>query len=291
MDPRGPSLWMGNAGSGTQAHYDVADNVLVQLYGLKRVRCYHPRAATALHVFPDAHPRARKSQVNFDDKNNEMNTDRFPFFGALEPPVLDVVLRPGDALRIPAFWFHHVENGCWGGLCEGDDAVREPSVSVNIFALSNAMIISQGIFRDASEPFAGGAGATSSDYGDAFAVSALRALGWALLKGLEVRESPADFIRVHILEARYGPLRQCHETGVRVGHEARRLSLSEAERVKSCIARILPQFDLLRQEDDYGDLNDIVLLVACHVLELWAVELVGAPLVADAWEVALDLDV
>ena len=25
-----------------QAHYDVADNVIVQLHGVKRVRCYPP---------------------------------------------------------------------------------------------------------------------------------------------------------------------------------------------------------------------------------------------------------
>lgn len=37
LDPRGPSLWMGSSGSATQAHYDVADIVVVQLFGTKRV--------------------------------------------------------------------------------------------------------------------------------------------------------------------------------------------------------------------------------------------------------------
>merc|ERR1740124_2054009 len=107
LDPRGPSLWMASSGSSTQAHYDIADNILVQLHGSKRIRCYPPSAATHLHLFPDAHPRARKSQVNFD----HVDTERYPFFHTLAPPVLDALLRPGDAIRIPAFWFHHVENG------------------------------------------------------------------------------------------------------------------------------------------------------------------------------------
>jgi hypothetical protein len=37
LDPRGPSLWMASSGSATQAHYDVADNVILQLFGTKRV--------------------------------------------------------------------------------------------------------------------------------------------------------------------------------------------------------------------------------------------------------------
>lgn len=131
VDPRGPSIWIGSAGSATQAHYDVADNVIVQLHGTKRLRCYAPHAATALHVFPDAHPRARKSQVNFDEPDH----DRFPLFSTLSLPALDVTLQPGDALSVPAFWFHHVENDPSG-----------PSVSLNLFAPSRACVASFNAF-------------------------------------------------------------------------------------------------------------------------------------------------
>lgn len=124
-DPRGPSIWIGSSRSATQAHYDVADNVIVQLHGTKRLQCYPPHAAAALHVFPDAHPRARKSQVNFDDPDHT----RFPLFSTLPPPALDVTLQPGDALSVPAFWFHHVENDPSG-----------PSVSLNLFAASAACV-------------------------------------------------------------------------------------------------------------------------------------------------------
>ena len=167
LDPRGPSLWMGSRGSATQAHYDVADNVLVQLYGSKRVRCFHPAAACALHVFPDAHPRARKSQVDFDEPDHR----RFPHLASLPAPVLDVVLQPGDALWIPAFWFHHLEN-CWwptideASMCSGGDAttgqdcgVDAPaaaSVSLNIFALSQPMLLAQKVFQRERRPLGPG---------------------------------------------------------------------------------------------------------------------------------------
>ena len=150
-DPRGPSLWVGSANSATQAHYDVADNVLVALHGAKRLRCWPPSAAGKLHVFPDAHPRARKSQVNFDQPDHA----RFPLFAGLPPPSLDVTLEPGDALLLPAFWFHHVENdplGCAPGWLAGAIhpeaewlllSVCSPSVSMNLFAPSAALLASQ----------------------------------------------------------------------------------------------------------------------------------------------------
>lgn len=93
------SVWMGGAGVATQAHYDVANNLFVQLEGTKRFRCWGPGAHCALHVYPDAHPRARKAQLDVD----AINLARFPIADELGPP-LEFVLEPGDALYIPPFW-------------------------------------------------------------------------------------------------------------------------------------------------------------------------------------------
>jgi Cupin-like domain len=303
LDPRGPSLWMGTNGSATQAHYDVADNVIVQLFGTKRIRCYPPKAATALYVFPDAHPRARKSQVNFDAPDSE----RFPHVATLAPPVLDVILTPGDAIWIPAFWFHHVENGRTASLTTTttsastpqDQQQEGPSVSANIFALSSSMIIAQGIFRDASRPLGNLAAAPSKRHNPSleaqqhhdFAVAALRALGFGLIDGLVQRLgmtlTPVAFIQTCLLDTRYAPLRLNHG-GIK--HHtttiSRGLTTSEQKQVAKCLERILPQFAKLLEEGD-SDPDGIVSLVACHLLELWAVELVGAPSLADAWQTAL----
>ena len=112
-EPRRSSLWVGGCGSTTQAHYDVADNVLAQVVGRKRVRLWHPDQHFSLHVFPDAHPRARKAQVDVDAPG--LGDARYPLAAGLGPPALDVVLEAGDAVAIPAFWFHHCEaldGGC-----------------------------------------------------------------------------------------------------------------------------------------------------------------------------------
>ena len=62
--PRKTSLWVGGNGSTTQAHYDVADNILGQCLGTKRIRCWAPSSHWAMTPFPDAHPLARKAQID-----------------------------------------------------------------------------------------------------------------------------------------------------------------------------------------------------------------------------------
>ena len=96
--------WAATAGAYTQAHYDVADNVFVQLSGRKEFLLWPPSQARALHLYPDAHPRARKAQLDCIDAPD---LRRFPLASRLLPPAR-FVLSPGDALAIPAFWFHHV---------------------------------------------------------------------------------------------------------------------------------------------------------------------------------------
>ncbi len=258
LDPRGPSLWMGSSGSATQAHYDVADNVIVQLFGSKRIRCFSPKAASALHVFPDAHPRARKSQVNFDTPDY----DTFPNFSLLPHPVIDVELLPGDSIFIPAFWFHHVENGTQ------ERKEQLPSVSMNLFAISKSMMKAQSIFIDASQPF--GSSSLAVD-----PLAALNALTCKLFDELEMNISTSSFIKSNILDARYAPLQsKCNDNTIRIG---RRMSASEEKLVSDCIARLKPQFLTLR-DDGYDE--GVFSLVLCHLIELWAVEMVGAPSVA-----------
>ncbi len=112
-------LWAGSAGVTTQAHYDVAENVFVQLHGEKEFLLWPPSCALSLHVFPDAHPRARKAQLRVEEPDTRAHPR-----GAELPAPLRAVLRPGDAIFIPAFWFHHVTS-------------LSPSVSLNVFSESS----------------------------------------------------------------------------------------------------------------------------------------------------------
>ncbi len=80
------------------------------------------------------------------------------------------------------------------------------------------------------------------------------------------------------------------------------LATEQQRMITLCVEKILPGFHQLEggggtEEDtvnenrsnDGGakDKSGIKLLVALHLLELWAVELVGPKLVSDAWERAL----
>ncbi|GFH59877.1 hypothetical protein CTEN210_16353 [Chaetoceros tenuissimus] len=270
LDPRGPSLWMGSSGSSTQAHYDVADNIIVQLYGTKRVRCYPPKAALDLYVYPDAHPRARKSQVNFDHPDLNL----YPRFQNLSEPHIDVLLKAGDAMYIPAFWFHHLENGIASGTKLEKGMVDGPSVSMNMFALSNRMRVAQNIFIDSSRLFQN----SSIDFD--FAVTALGTLSKQLFLGLGTSYGKS-FIRTHLLDTRYTPINSCD--AVDMNRKKRTLTLSEEEIISNCVSTILPQLSSLEEEGSDGVLD----LVLCHLFELWAVELVGASSVQQVWETVL----
>lgn len=336
-DPRGPSLWMGNSGSATQAHYDVADNIIVQLFGTKRLRLFPPSCFTSLYVFPDAHPRARKSQVNFDWPDFR----KYPKFAYAQQhqDFMDIVLQPGDVIEIPAFWFHHVENGKLPSASSWNTGAREenhtsttiidgPSVSLNIFGLSKAMMIAQDIFR------AGSSGAMFHDVDQNQISSILRELAYGLLEGLHRQQqrlkntsspssslsslststrttTPRDAIEMCLLETRYRPLLQSNnaddgymstnlikdkkklhnnffsfDSPMQYMYMVRQSSLlteSQKQQIHDCITNTLPLFEQLTLEID-NDPNGIGLIIACHLMELWAVQLVGPNNVATIWE-------
>eukprot|EP00941_MAST-03F_sp_MAST-3F-sp1_P002131 g2131.t1 len=119
--PAYPSIWIGGNGSTTQCHYDVSNNFFSQLHGRKRFRIWSPEHHFDLCVFPDAHIKARKSQLFIDN-----------CLDSIPEPMMDVVLAPGDSLIIPAFFFHHVE-------------ALEGGVSVNVFSESSAKLSAQAI--------------------------------------------------------------------------------------------------------------------------------------------------
>ena len=106
----GTTLWM---------HYDTHDNVLVQVVGRKRVALFPPAA--------DAYMYAQGSSSRVEDiaypPRAPDDYAKFPlFYDKARESRVDFQLNAGDALFIPAFWYHHVY---------AEDA--EPSVAVNVF--------------------------------------------------------------------------------------------------------------------------------------------------------------
>jgi len=103
LPPEYIGLWMGGRGVTASLHYDVSDNVFVQLYGHKKFIFWPPEAYKDLHVFPRLSPNHRQSQIDFSSSDY---LTKYPQLKSL--PAYEALLGPGDVLVFPAFWFHHV---------------------------------------------------------------------------------------------------------------------------------------------------------------------------------------
>ncbi|XP_076089323.1 tRNA wybutosine-synthesizing protein 5-like [Mytilus galloprovincialis] len=78
-------------------HYDVMDNILIQVTGSKRVVLFSPQDANYMYLNGD------KSEV-LDIDNPDL--EKYPNF--INATRYEGVLQAGDILFIPALWFHNV---------------------------------------------------------------------------------------------------------------------------------------------------------------------------------------
>jgi hypothetical protein len=99
----GAALWLGPAGTKTTLHYDAKDVLFCQLHGRKRWRLVPP-------LDPALGARVTGPQTTLDPDSVE---------GAL---VKELIVGPGEALFVPAGWWHHV-------------IALDASVSVSVMAL------------------------------------------------------------------------------------------------------------------------------------------------------------
>ncbi len=97
-DPGAASLWIGPAGTITPLHHDTTNILFSQIYGRKRVELVSPQE-TALLLDP---VDGFYSPIELDTRSEQTH----PALRALL--VKQVTLGPGDALYIPAGWWHRV---------------------------------------------------------------------------------------------------------------------------------------------------------------------------------------
>jgi hypothetical protein len=102
-----PRLWLGNAFL-TPAHIDELDNLACVVGGRRRFTLFPPEQVRNLYIGPlDYTPAgAPVSLVSL----KEPDFERFPRFREALAAALVADLEPGDALFIPAVWWHHVES-------------------------------------------------------------------------------------------------------------------------------------------------------------------------------------
>ncbi|KAK9505983.1 hypothetical protein O3M35_009932 [Rhynocoris fuscipes] len=87
---------IGSCGVQIWTHYDIMDNMLIQIVGEKRVVLFSPSDTQHMYLNGD------KSEVIDIDNPDEK---RFPDF--LKAVQYECLLKPGDVLFIPALWHHN----------------------------------------------------------------------------------------------------------------------------------------------------------------------------------------
>ncbi|MBL8917777.1 MAG: cupin-like domain-containing protein [Myxococcaceae bacterium] len=93
------SLWVGPGGTVTPLHQDTANNLFCQVRGRKRFLLVDPANAELL----------RDCLSYYSDLDAErFDVKRYPYLAHVQK--LEVTLGPGQALFIPAGWWHHVRS-------------------------------------------------------------------------------------------------------------------------------------------------------------------------------------
>ncbi len=101
---KAPTLWMGPAQTVTPIHFDGADNLLVQVFGRKRLTLIPPEQSGCLY-----YPCLRLGHVNYSPVDiEEPDYARFPRYKGATP--LEVTIEPGEMLFIPVRWWHHARS-------------------------------------------------------------------------------------------------------------------------------------------------------------------------------------
>jgi hypothetical protein len=99
-------LWIGNA-SQVASHFDMSDNFAVVVRGERRFTLFPPEATPDLYVGPLNITIAGQPVSMVDPLAPDL--ERYPRFARASESALQATLQPGDALYIPALWWHHVE--------------------------------------------------------------------------------------------------------------------------------------------------------------------------------------
>jgi hypothetical protein len=101
-----PRIWIGNR-SRVAPHYDESDNIACVVSGRRRFILFPPEQVANLYVGPIDRTVAGQpiSMVDLDNPDLE----RFPKFAEALKHALVADLEPGDAIYIPALWWHAVQ--------------------------------------------------------------------------------------------------------------------------------------------------------------------------------------
>lgn len=99
-------LWLsvctGMRGAIAECHFDGTRNFAASFGGLRRWILTHPDQCEGLHLYPKGHPSKRHSEIDWSKPDYK----RFPHFAEVQAN--EVILKPGEVLYLPSFWFHYI---------------------------------------------------------------------------------------------------------------------------------------------------------------------------------------
>ena len=117
-----PTMWFGNRAM-VAPHYDINDNIACVVAGERTFTLFPPDQIENLYVGPTLGAPGGVPISMVDLHNPDL--ERYPRFSHALEAAQQAVLEPGDAIYIPALWWHGVEsmqrlnvlvNYWWGGL-------------------------------------------------------------------------------------------------------------------------------------------------------------------------------
>jgi hypothetical protein len=116
-----PTMWVGNRGI-VAPHYDIHDNLACVVGGKRTFTLFPPEQICNLYPGPSLNTPAGVPISMVDIKNPDFK--RYPKYKQAVKAGFQATLEPGDAVYIPALWWHGVEsletfnilvNYWWGG--------------------------------------------------------------------------------------------------------------------------------------------------------------------------------
>ncbi len=101
-----PRIWMGNHIT-VPAHYDKAHNIAACVSGRRRFTLFPPKQAKNLYVKLDNTPAGAPTSIA---SRTNPDLDKYPKYRDALTASTSTELEPGDAIYIPAGWWHQVES-------------------------------------------------------------------------------------------------------------------------------------------------------------------------------------
>ncbi|WOJ92083.1 cupin-like domain-containing protein [Congregibacter variabilis] len=106
-DQTQPTFWLGNRAI-VAPHFDVKDNIACVVSGRRRFTLFPPEQIHNLYLGPILSAPGGVPISMVDIRNPDL--ERFPRYAQALESALQVELEPGDAIYIPAPWWHAVES-------------------------------------------------------------------------------------------------------------------------------------------------------------------------------------